>query len=407
METGKHKGDFQIRIQPINKITGKRESWPVQYASTKREAKSIERQMYADYENGFQLADGNTVFYEAFNKYVESLEPKLSPVTYREWYRTGKVVKEYFNRTKIKDVNQRVMENFARDYVNDKGLTVSSSSVISKRLGHVRKYFKTIVGTVVKNNPVPEGYLKLFFSSREFSKRKEFYLFSDAELSMLKTCLMNDLNRLNVTAWGSRLAIWIALETGMRTGEIQALRFDNLIKEDNHYVFKINDSWVDSSKVFNGSLKSRSKGDYRYCLPMSKELVSYIEEYKLKQQKFLELNGLKNSSGLIFLNIHDYKNCFKNIPMTQRSLNEMLLKLCQKLGIEAGSKQLSMYSFRHTLCTKLANTPGMSYPWATERMGNSLPVFMKNYVKADRDINSQMIDNWMLRTDNAHGAAQI
>ena len=66
-----------------------------------------------------------------------------------------------------------------------------------------------------------------------------------------------------------------------------------------------------------------------------------------------------------------------------------------KLGIGGNGAQLSMYSFRHTLCTKLANKPGMSYPWEAERMGNSLDIFMRVYVKADRDINRKMMDNWM------------
>lgn len=66
-----------------------------------------------------------------------------------------------------------------------------------------------------------------------------------------------------------------------------------------------------------------------------------------------------------------------------------------KLGISGNGAQLSMYSFRHTLCTKLTNKPGMSYPWAAERMGNSLAIFMRVYVKADRDINRKMMDNWM------------
>ena len=45
---GKNKGQWQVRIQPINPVTKKRESWPVEYAKTKAEAVSLERKMWAD-----------------------------------------------------------------------------------------------------------------------------------------------------------------------------------------------------------------------------------------------------------------------------------------------------------------------------------------------------------------------
>ena len=84
MTTGKHKGEYQVRIQPINKITGKRESWPVAYASNRSNAKALERQMWADYEDGLQLADGNAIFADEFQKYVVHKENTISPVTYRD-----------------------------------------------------------------------------------------------------------------------------------------------------------------------------------------------------------------------------------------------------------------------------------------------------------------------------------
>ena len=395
MTTGKHKGEYQVRIQPINKITGKRESWPVAYASNRSNAKALERQMWADYEEGMQLADGNTVFAEEFRKYINRKKNTISPVTYRDWNNSANEFEKYFKNTKIKDISERLVEQFARDFIHKHKATVGRATVIDHRLTHMRSFFNELIGKVVKENPVPEQYLDKFFRKNEFSVRKQRYLFTNSELELIKKQIQGDLNHTTIDKWGTRLALWIDLETGMRPGEIQALKFNNLITEDGYTTFKINDSWSDYARKFNGTLKARPKGYSRCCLPISQELIDFIDTYKKEQKKFLKYHGLTNPKGLIFLNLHDYKTCANNIPITQKSMNEMLKKICGKLNISGNGSQLSMYSFRHTLCTKLANKPGISYPWAAERMGNSLSIFMRVYVKTDRDVNQKMMDNWM------------
>lgn len=395
MTTGRHKGEYQVRIQPINKITGKRENWPVDYASNRSTAKALERQMWADYEEGMQLADGNAVFAEEFRKYINRKKNTISPVTYRDWNNSANEFEKYFKNTKIKDVSERLVEQFARDFIRKHKATVGRATVIDHRLTHMRSFFNELIGKVVKENPVPEQYLDKFFRKNEFSVRKQRYLFTNSELELIKKQIQGALNHTTIDKWGTRLALWIDLETGMRPGEIQALKFNNLITEDGYTTFKINDSWSDYARKFNGTLKARPKGYSRCCLPISQELIDFIDTYKKEQKKFLKYHGLTNPKGLIFLNLHDYKTCANNIPITQKSMNEMLKKICGELNISGNGSQLSMYSFRHTLCTKLANKPGISYPWAAERMGNSLSIFMRVYVKADRDVNQKMMDNWM------------
>src|SRR5699024_9513262 len=112
-----------------------------------------------------------------------------------------------------------------------------------------------------------------------------------------------------------------------------------------------------------------------------------------KQVNFLKHHQIKNIQDLVFINLHDYKAAANDVPITQRSMNLMLKNLCKKLEINSGNKQLSMYSFRHTVCTKLASTPEMSYRWATERMWPSLGMPMKSNDKAESEVNKQIIES--------------
>lgn len=394
--SGKHKGQWLVRIQPVNKITGKRESWPIQYAKTKKQAKLLEAKMWADYQEGFNQADGNAIFAEEFKKFVEHKKKAVSPVTFRDWEYSSKIIKQYFGSAKIAQITSQTIADFAQAFVHDRNLKVGKSTVIDHRLNHIKSYFQSIVGTVVRVNPVPDKALEVFFRQSQFDLRQKRYVFTDEELQAIKNQIIDDLRGSHVTRWLTRLAIWIDLETGMRPGEIQALRFNNLVFSKNYKTFEINDSWSDFSKNFNGALKSRPHGSSRECLPISEGLASFIKEFHLKQNEFLAEHGLKNPENLIFLNIRNYKSSADNQPINQRSINEMLIKLCDKLGIQSKNEEkLSLYSFRHTLCTKLANKPGISYPWAAARMGNSLPVFMKVYVNVDRDLNEQMVQKWL------------
>lgn len=393
--TGKRAGQWQVRIQPINPVTKKRESWPVEYAKTKAEAISLERKMWADHENGINLGDANSVFVEELEKYVDNRREMISPVTQKDWYYTVKVCKEYFQKAKIRDVNQHVMNKFAHDFVKNHNVTVSKTAVIARRLTHIRKFFKSLEGKVIKENPVPVSFLQYFFQKRDFSLGREIYIFSNEELEKIRGEIQEQLSSSAINNWGTKLAIWIDLETGMRPGELQALRFSNLVTKDGFTTFKINDSWSDLTKSFNGTLKARPKGYSRDCLPISDELINTFQDYMSQQANFLKHHHIKNTQNLVFINLHDYKAAANDVPITQRSMNLMLKNLCKKLKINPGDKQLSMYSFRHTVCTKLANKPGMSYPWAAERMGHSLGMFMKTYVQTDADVNKQMVETWL------------
>ena len=122
-----------------------------------------------------------------------------------------------------------------------------------------------------------------------------------------------------------------------------------------------------------------------------------MKEFKNVQQEYLEKNKLVNANDFIFLNMTDYQKCQLGYPITQTSLNEMLKKLGQDIGIKPNGKRWSMYSLRHTTATKLASIDGMNCSWAASRLGHTLNEFMRTYVHVDNDLNSQMMKLWKER----------
>jgi integrase len=386
---------YLIRVQPRDPITGKRVNLPIKYAKTKSEASKIEKEIWAEYKSGLNLGDGNAVFADAFQKYVNQRANSISQVTLKAWQESAESFAKYFGKAKIKNITTPLISEYAHDYVDKHQTTVSKSSTIAKRLIHMRNFFKSIEGKSIKENPVPESALKVFFKQSDFSLPQEWRILSDQELEKIRKFLINDLKTASVSNSASKLAILIESYTGMRVGELQALKFQNIVYEDDNWTFKINNSWSDYTRAFTGSLKARPRGYSRTVLPIPNDVILLLKQYQIKQNKYFKENSIINSSDLIFLNTHDYASAALSEPIRQKSINDMFKIICDRLEIKPNDKRLSLYSFRHTICTKLANTPNMSYTWAAEKMGHSLQMFMNTYVGVDPSINQKMTKLWL------------
>lgn len=396
IRTGKKQGKYRVRIQPISEETGKVVSIPSQVATTRLDATKLERKMWNDYYQGKYSPKSEVEFAKALTKYCEQENNagRWNKVTYSTWNYTCRLVDSYFGKIKLRDVNENKIRAFARNYISTHpNAGVSRHSTIDKQLQHLRSYFGLLQeeGTVVVN-PVPKNALKKFFRIDEFTTSQEKYVFSDDEVNSIKNKVINDLYTLSSDFWGSRIAILIALDVGMRPQEIQAVKWSQIVNDENYMVFEINDAWSEKLGRLNGHLKGRARGISRKTINISPEVLGILKIFYQKQKKLLERKGIINKSDFILLNCRDTRLMKKGIPLGQKSMNDLLKKICQEVHVANGDKQISMYTCRHTVATKLGNTPGMSYPWAAARMGHSLAMFMKTYVHADQNKSQAMMD---------------
>lgn len=396
IRTGKKQGKYRVRIQPISEETGKVVSIPSQVATTRLDATKLERKMWNDYYQGKYSPKSEVEFAKALTKYCEQENNagRWNKVTYSTWNYTCRLVDSYFGKIKLRDVNENKIRAFARNYISTHpNAGVSRHSTIDKQLQHLRSYFGLLQeeGTVVVN-PVPKNALKKFFRIDEFTTSQEKYVFSDDEVNSIKNKVINDLYTLSSDFWGSRIAILIALDVGMRPQEIQAVKWSQIVNDENYMVFEINDAWSEKLGRLNGHLKGRARGISRKTINISPEVLGILKIFYQKQKKLLERKGIINKSDFILLNCRDTRLMKKGIPLGQKSMNDLLKKICQEVHVANGDKQISMYTCRHTVATKLGNTPGMSYPWAAARMGHSLEMFMKTYVHADQNKSQAMMD---------------
>lgn len=130
---------------------------PTKYVKSKREATQLERRLFIEFEQGYRLNDGKLDFVTSFEKFVESKRITISPVTFNNWKYSLKVFSKYFQGKKIGELNTNCINQFAHQFITDNPRAgVSSKSSLATRLNHLRCYFDSLVGTVVKTNPVPK-----------------------------------------------------------------------------------------------------------------------------------------------------------------------------------------------------------------------------------------------------------
>lgn len=407
IKTGKNAGKYRVRIQPTDNETGKTISVPSRITKTtnKREAKQLEEEMWVNYRERKNLALDvlNQPLAEALNRYVEKEYRSgrwSSITTYDNWKYTVKLVSRFFGKKKVYAIKEKDIRNFAREYIRTHKVTVTAHSTVARQLQNLRGFFFSLQDYGLEKNPVPIKALSKFFRRDEMVSPAKKYVFTNDEIAKIEAEIYRQLNATSVSHWTTKIAILIALQTGMRPQEIQGLKWSNLVDDGKYKVFRINNSWNEKEKQFNGHLKSRPKGEYRLTLPLPEPLLQLLEKFKYRQNRFLFEHDMANKNDLMMLNIKDYRLCALGYPVVQKSMNDMLKNICDRVGIDSNGLNISMYTCRHTVATKLGNTPGMSYPWAASRMGHTVKMFMKTYVHVDEDRNIEMLDLVMNENNN-------
>lgn len=396
MEKGRHAGMWKVRVQPRDE-NGNRISVPAQYLKgTRKEAEKLERKLLVEAEESvYDDYDAKKAsLSEALERYIknESELGRWEFATKKDWNYTLRLVKKYFGKKKLKDIDEQDIRQFARKYVKDHGVTVNKDATVSRRLQHLRQFFKE---NSIVPNPVPDRALAKFFRKGEFSVKKESYIFTDDEIKRIKAETIAEIEKMEARPqfWGTKLMILVALcGTGMRPQEIQALRWSQLVNEKGHHVFKINDSWNEKNRHLNGHLKSRPSGEVRLTLPLDEDVYQLLRKFHKEQKRILQEKGIEDQTDFVFLNLTDYRLASLGIPIGQQNLNIVLKRIVAKVGINHDPKDISMYNCRHTMATKVASIPGMNYPWAASRLGHSLDMFLKTYVHVDQDRDQQMLD---------------
>ena len=377
-------GYFKInrKVDPYKTKSGKISTQRTFYGKTVKEAE----QKYQDYISG---VDKTPAFFddlmESFIQDTFLPDPRYKPRTkqrYIDSYRKNLEPQERFIHKSIRDITY---QDIQKAY-NAMKCAPSGVEACHKLLGH---FFKLMLATgTIDRDPligvvVPEPDKK--------TATGEIVTFTDEEIEKVKTYI----NRHDLPAFEQkrvdryRLLLLLAMNTGMRTSELLALRYDD-IKDGNIFVNK----QVSPVPIFeNGKttgydlIIADPKSDKAVrSIPISEDILHAVEDHKQWHRKEMMKRGYR--TDFIF-------TTSTGSLIDRRSLRHSL----DRIHAAAGVPQYGLHTYRRTFASKLARS-GEKMQVVAELLGhNDIAITDKFYVSISSEEKRNAISNlWTSQT---------
>lgn len=352
----------------IGIIDGKRKRKEKGGFNTKAECEKALRIALNDFENvGAVFEESKILFEEYLNYWYEEY------VTINCKYGTCISYKKildnhiipYFKDIRLKQINPAILQKF----LNYKRINGFSKNSLSNFYGVLSGSLKYAVYpcNYIKENPMT------YVSMPKYDENKKS--------SELKIITLEDFNKIinrfpqNSTYY---IPLQIAFHTGMRAGEVTALRWEN-INFDKRTISVEHTLISKGNGIFDlGTPKTQSS--YR-TIVIGDTLISILKKHKIFQKE----NKLKYG---IYYKDSDYVCTKENGDMVTNSTLKYLSRVVNyELGID-----FNFHSLRHTHATMLIEN-GANFKAVQKRLGHSkLSTTMDTYAHVTNKMNNDTVD---------------
>jgi integrase len=396
----KQNGKFKVAVS--YRLRGTKSPKQLQgTASTLKEAEALETELKKQAEELRKdpakfdlLRQGKQSVPEYFGHWIEyhAAKNNLQNRTrsgYNKLYK--KWVVPYFAGIKLTDLTEntivRALEPFAdnRDSYERKYYSLNSALKDASQRG-------IILVNPMLDIPKPKGR-----TQRENSKNKSL---EDKDRRKLVEGLKATScdNPLNDTY---KIAIGMALTTGMRTSELRAITWDRVMQTNKGIYFRVDRAMEEAGH--DNVFKSTKNEKVRNTFYIPTWLCELIRRHKkLQAEKMKELR-IKDDRGFVLLSLRPFLSNHNAdpLPIKEQQINANLRRWQEKYDIDLGEDdegkkiQLSVYNLRHTFATYQHKAGKHKDIDVATSMGDTLNTFLKTYVNAsetERERSSETAD---------------
>ncbi|WP_309109346.1 tyrosine-type recombinase/integrase [Bombilactobacillus bombi] len=251
---------------------------------------------------------GKIPFPEYFLNWYETYKkPNISERTQRTYIHAHHVLKNYFSDYPINDITRQNYQKFLSDY----GMH-HSKATISK----INSLIHACVKSALYDDAVKKDFIQNTNLVFDKDRTQKIEYLSMSDLTKLVTFLHQTLN----PHFTAKYMILLAIFTGMRLGEIQGLKWDDI--NSNFKTITIKRSWHEGLKIFKDTKNESSKRVIR----VNDDILNILSQ-------------LDHSTEQVFI------NQYGTIP-TSSAVNKTLKESLKDCGINRNG--FHFHSLRHT-----------------------------------------------------------
>jgi len=341
---------YHVRINYTDETGKQRQLTRNAYGS--QNAKDLERQLIQQMEEGnrgVEQSIANMTVQELFDEFMDTRIGSIRATTRQKNLRDFRLyIAPTMGAVRIHAITARMLQVWKNE-VNKKDLVLSTKK-------HAFSLFRMTLNYAVKMDYIEKNDLIKIgqFTSATFTKpeydfytAEEFTSFIDIAKQQAEE---KEVKEGDLFEWEYYVFFNIAFYTGMRKGEIHALRWNDI---DGEYV-NVNSSIAQKVKQDKKDIETDPKTQSSIrTLEMPTPLIEILKQHKKRKQ------GLKNFSECDMI-------CGSDRSLRDTTLSNRNIEYAELAGL----KTIRVHDFRHTHATILANA-GINIQEVSRRLGHS------------------------------------
>lgn len=358
VKTEKERVSKECVFMPIYKMDGKKDGLQkyrvrINYVDVNGKSKQIDRVAYGNpaakaleakllHEIHEETPAAKLTVSALYEEYIDVKKADVRETSLENTKRilTGRVI-PYLGDVKIDKLNNSVLQDW-KTTMNDMGLSISTKQ---NTFGE----FRTMMNYAVKMGYISKNPLPLvgnFKDPYETHQKEKLQYYTADEFK--KYIAVARKNAVTLTDWGYYVFFTVAFYTGMRKGEINALKWSDIEGD----IIHVRRSIAQKLKGGDRETPPKNKSSYR-SLQMPAPLIQILAEHKERQ---------KATDGFS----EDFRICGGIKCLRDTSISNANIKFAK----EADLKAIRIHDFRHSHASLLANE-GINIQEIARRLGHS------------------------------------